>query len=366
MNKFVIYISLALTFMLSVAGAADAQIATSMRSLDDFTIDTDIHSLRNAAVPAFHYSFDDYTQFAPAALVLGLKSCGYESRTKWGGMIVSDAFSLGILSAATYGLKYTVKRMRPDCSERTSFPSGHSGRAFAAAAVLDKEYGWRSPWFSIGGYTVAAVTGVSRILNDRHWMSDVVAGAALGVGSVHLGYYLADLIFKGKHLYDGYEKPVFEYDPGQKHYVAELLFARRFILGSESQKNAGVLPFRGSLAGLQTDIPVIPGAGVTGRFTASSMTYKDEHTSVLYSATAGGYWNLPFARRFEFQTRAGAGYAGMSGESGLDITAGAGLSFMLDSNFKIKALAEYDSIGLLPSTPWIHSFLIGYSVPWFW
>ena len=144
MNKFVIYISLALTFMLSVAGAADAQIATSMRTLDDFAIDTDIHSLRNAAIPAFHYSFDDYTQFAPAALVLGLKSCGYESRTKWGGMIVSDAFSLGILSAATYGLKYTVKRMRPDCSERTSFPSGHSGRAFAAAAVLDKEYGWRS------------------------------------------------------------------------------------------------------------------------------------------------------------------------------------------------------------------------------
>ena len=96
------------------------------------------------------------------------------------------------------------------------------------------------------------------------------------------------------------------------------------------------------------------------------MTYKDEHTSVLYSATAGGYWNLPFARRFEFQTRAGAGYAGMSGESGLDITAGAGLSFMLDNNFKIKALAEYDSIGLLPSTPWIHSFLIGYSVSWFW
>ena len=39
---------------------------------------------------------------------------------------------------------------------------------------------------------------------------------------------------------------------------------------------------------------------------------------------------------------------------------------MLDSNFKIKALAEYDSIGLLPSTPWIHSFLIGYSVSWFW
>lgn len=364
MKKFVIYISLALTAMLSAAGTAEAQVADFV-PYTRHSIDSDIYNLRFAIAPDFDYAYDDYIQYAPAAVMLGLKACGYQGRTKWGGMLVSDAFSVGIMTVTVRGIKYLVNRSRPYGGDH-SFPSGHTATAFMSATLLHKEYGWRSPWFSIGGYTVAAVTGVSRILNNAHWMSDVVAGAALGIGSVHLGYYLTDLIFKGKHIYDGYEKPVFEYDPGQKHYVAELLFARRFILGSESQKNAGALPFRGSLAGLQTDIPMIPGTGVTGRFTASSMTYKDEHTSVLYSATVGGYWNFPFARRFELQTRAGVGYAGMRGESGMDLTAGAGLSFMLDNNFKIKALAEYDSIGLLPSTPWLHSFLIGYSVSWFW
>ena len=65
-----------------------------------------------------------------------------------------------------------------------------------SATMLYKEYGWRSPWFSIGGYTIAAATGVSRILNNKHWMTDIAAGAAVGIGAVHLGYYLTDLIFK--------------------------------------------------------------------------------------------------------------------------------------------------------------------------
>jgi hypothetical protein len=230
------------------------------------------------------------------------------------------------------------------------------------ATMLYKEYGWRSPWFSIGGYTVAALTGVSRIMNNAHWLSDVMAGAAVGIGSVHLGYYLTDLIFKGKHLYDGYEKPVFEYNTDQKHYVAEMFFARRFILGD---KTLG-LPFRGSVAGVQTDIPVVPGAGLSARVYAGSMKYSVESTSAAFSASAGGFYNVPFAKRFEFQARGGLGYAGMNGKNGMNLTAGAGLSFMLDNNFKIKGFAEYEAIGLLPASPWIHSILLGYSVGWFW
>jgi hypothetical protein len=56
----------------------------------------------------------------------------------------------------------------------------------------------------------------------------------------------------------------------------------------------------------------------------------------------------------------------MDSKNGIDLSAGAGLSFMLDSNFKIKGFADYEAIGLLPTTPWIHSILLGYSVAWFW
>jgi hypothetical protein len=364
MKKYIIYICLAIASALLSTSEAEAQIANTVPQ-PNFTIDTDIYELRFATMPNFHYIYDDITQYAPAALTVGLKAFGYEGRTKWGGMLVSDAFSVGIMAATVKGVKYIVNRQRPIGSPDGmdhSFPSGHTATSFMTATMLYKEYGWRSPWFSIGGYTVAALTGVSRIMNNAHWLSDVMAGAAVGIGSVHLGYYLTDLIFKGKHLYDGYEKPVFEYNIDQKHYVAEMFFARRFILGD---KTLG-LPFRGSVAGVQTDIPVVPGAGLSARVYAGSMKYSVESTSAAFSASAGGFYNVPFAKRFEFQARGGLGYAGMNGKNGMNLTAGAGLSFMLDSNFKIKGFAEYEAIGLLPASPWIHSILLGYSVGWFW
>lgn len=364
MKKLLIYICILIASVLSSAADAKAQVANPVPK-PRFTMDTDIYELRFATMPNFSYMYDDVTQYAPAALVIGLKAFGYESRTKWGGMLVSDVLSVGIMTATVKGVKYMVNRQRP-YGGKHSFPSGHTATSFMTATLLYKEYGWRNPWFSIGGYTVAALTGVSRIMNNAHWMSDVVAGAAVGIGSVHLGYYLTDLIFKGKHLYDGYEKPVFEYDTNQKHYVAEMFFARRFILG-DSDKSAEIgLPFRGSVAGVQTDIPVVPGAGLTGRVYAGSMKYSQESTSAVFSASAGGFYNIPFAKRFEFQARAGMGYAGMNGKNGMNLTAGAGISFMLDSNFKIKGFAEYETIGLLPASPWIHSILLGYSVGWFW
>lgn len=364
MKKYLIYICIALASALLSASDADAQIANTVPQ-PNFTIDTDIYELRFATMPNFSYMYDDITQYAPAALTVGLKVFGYEGRTKWGGMLVSDVFSVGIMAGTVKGIKYIVNRQRPFGGDH-SFPSGHTATSFMTATMLHKEYGWRSPWFSIGGYTVAAVTGVSRIMNNAHWLSDVMAGAAIGIGSVHLGYYLTDLIFKGKHIYDGYEKPVFEYNADQKRYAAEMFFARRFILGNKANNEALDLPFRGSVAGVQTDIPVVPGAGLSARFYAGTMKYSAESTSAVFSASAGGFYNIPFAKRFEFQARAGMGYAGMNGKNGMNLTAGAGLSFMLDNNFKIKGFAEYEAIGLLPASPWIHSILLGYSVGWYW
>ena len=58
----------------------------------------------------------------------------------------------------------------------------------------------RSPWFSVAGYGVAAATGVMRVLNNRHWVSDVMSGAGIGIMSTELGYAIGDLFFKGKGL----------------------------------------------------------------------------------------------------------------------------------------------------------------------
>ena len=98
-------------------------------------------------------------------------------------------------------IKYSAKEMRPDGSTANSWPSGHTANSFVGATVLHKEYGLtRSPWFSVAGYSIATATGVMRVLNNRHWVSDVMSGAGIGIFAGEVGYALADLIFKGKGL----------------------------------------------------------------------------------------------------------------------------------------------------------------------
>lgn len=163
--------------------------------------DDHFHDLRNSYIPKFQNHYDDYLQYAPAIAMLGLKVAGVEGRSSWGRMLVSDAFSAGLMALTVNSLKYSVKVRRPDGSTRNSFPSGHSATAFMAATMLHKEYGLtQSPWYSIGGYTVATATAVSRMMNNRHWLSDVMVGAGIGILSTEIGYLLADLIFKDKGL----------------------------------------------------------------------------------------------------------------------------------------------------------------------
>ena len=335
--------------------------------------DSDINSLRNSSLQNFRFTYDDWLQYSPAGAMILMKACGYESRSSWPRMLVSDAFSVGIMATAVNGLKYTVQRPRPDGSRNNSFPSGHTATAFMTATMLYKEYGWRSPWFSIGGYTLAAATGVSRILNNKHWMTDIAAGAAIGIGAVHLGYYLTDRIFKEKGITDIYAPTRFIYDPSEKHYVAELLFGHRHFIGQEGMKDMGRTPLRGGSVGLSTDIPVIGGTGLTARATASSLIWSAGNSTEMYSTMAGGYWNHHFIGRLEFQAHALAGYAWFTEASesaglsdGFDIAAGVSLSLLLDSNFKIKAFVDFESVACRPSAPWLNSAVIGWSSAWFW
>lgn len=168
--------------------------------------DRGFRDLRNTYAGRFGYSYDDYLQYAPAALMIGLKIGGVEGRSSWGRMAVSAGFSAALMAATVNSIKYTAGVMRPDGSKVNSFPSGHTATAFMSAALLQKEYGRRSPWYGAAGYTMATATGVSRILNNRHWLSDVLMGAGIGVLSVELGYLLGDLIFKERGLLHDWEQ----------------------------------------------------------------------------------------------------------------------------------------------------------------
>ena len=157
--------------------------------------------LRNSYISNFNNHYDDFLQYSPAVAMLALKTAGVESRSSWPRMLVSGLFSAGIMAAAVNSIKYTTKVMRPDGSTRNSFPSGHSATALMTATLLHKEYGMtRSPWYSFAGYSVAITTAVSRMMNNRHWLSDVMVGSGIGVMSAETGYLLADMIFKDKGI----------------------------------------------------------------------------------------------------------------------------------------------------------------------
>ncbi len=83
-----------------------------------------------------------------------------------------------LTQSLTLGVKLIVRRERPDGSNQASFPSGHASGAFASATVLQRHYGWR---VGVPAYAVAGYVATSRLNEGRHYLSDVVFGAAVGI-----------------------------------------------------------------------------------------------------------------------------------------------------------------------------------------
>lgn len=156
---------------------------------------------RNNFIPSYENRFDDNLQVVPVGISTILNFAGYHGRSSTKRYLVSTALSYGWCALFVNSIKYSAKEMRPDGSTANSFPSGHTATAFTAATILHKEYGLtRSPWWSILGYGCATTTGIMRTLNNRHWISDVLVGAGIGVISTDLGYAVGDLIFKKKGI----------------------------------------------------------------------------------------------------------------------------------------------------------------------
>jgi hypothetical protein len=86
--------------------------------------------------------------------------------------------SLAIAQGMTQLLKYTTRRERPDLSGRTSFPSGHAADTFAFATALERHLGWRG---AVPAYIVSSYVAISRLPSNRHWLSDTVFGATVGI-----------------------------------------------------------------------------------------------------------------------------------------------------------------------------------------
>lgn len=156
---------------------------------------------RNNFIPSYKNVMDDYIQFVPAWAALGMNALGYKGRSSFDRLFVSAGFSYAFMGVFVNGIKYTAKEMRPDGSTANSFPSGHTATSFVSATIMHKEYGQtKSPWWSVGAYGIATLTGIMRTLNNRHWISDILVGAGIGIISTDLGYMMADFWYKNRGL----------------------------------------------------------------------------------------------------------------------------------------------------------------------
>lgn len=136
----------------------------------------------------FRTSADNYLQFVPIAAMFGFKLSGIKSRSDLLNQTIITAKSEILVVAIVSTMKHFIHDVRPDGSADNTMPSGHTAQAFASATLLDMEYRDTSPWISVGGYLCATATGFFRVANNRHWASDVLVGAGIGIASVKLVY----------------------------------------------------------------------------------------------------------------------------------------------------------------------------------
>lgn len=144
---------------------------------------------RNEHFPNFHTHVDDYLQYAPIAAVYTMDAYGYKARHDFVNRSAILLKGELLLSGIVFASKYTFHNLRPDGSTYNSFPSGHTAQAFAAATFLTEEYGSTYKWMPYVAYAAASSVGGLRMANNRHYISDVLMGAGIGILTMKLAYW---------------------------------------------------------------------------------------------------------------------------------------------------------------------------------
>ncbi|MCB2410709.1 phosphatase PAP2 family protein [Hymenobacter lucidus] len=130
---------------------------------------------------------DNFLQFAPYAGLAILSTFNIQLHDDRVNTLLLIAKSEAIMLASVHITKRLTNIDRPN-GQAYAFPSGHTAQAFLAASIVHTELRDKSPWYGIGAYTVATSVGVLRMINNKHWEADVLAGAGIGIFSAHLTY----------------------------------------------------------------------------------------------------------------------------------------------------------------------------------
>jgi membrane-associated phospholipid phosphatase len=148
----------------------------------------DLHNDVRHVFGDYRNHVDDFLQWAPYLEIPAVLLAGVESRNDRVNLGLILVKSELIMLSSVYLVKTLTHVQRPDRSDNLSFPSGHTAQAFLAASIVHTEFRDKSQWYGIGAYTLAGSVAAFRMINDKHWESDVIAGAGFGILSAHLAY----------------------------------------------------------------------------------------------------------------------------------------------------------------------------------
>ncbi|UYQ94543.1 phosphatase PAP2 family protein [Chitinophaga horti] len=165
----------------------------------DDAIKMEIKEMRNVNMRDFSTKIDNYLQYSPVVIAYGLDALGVKSRNP----VIERSLILAKGAVLNYvtvnALKRVTRQLRPDETTYNSWPSGHTANAFAAATFLSEEYKHRFKWMPYAAYGLASTVGALRIANNRHYISDVLAGAGFGYLSMKVAYWTHQYRWSKKH-----------------------------------------------------------------------------------------------------------------------------------------------------------------------
>jgi hypothetical protein len=148
--------------------------------------------IRNQVGNNYEFRIDDYMVYAPIVELYLADILGVKSKNHWFDQTKYLLFSNLLSGGVTHGLKQLIDKERPN-GGHFSFPSGHTELVFTNATVLKNEFKDSSPLLAYSGYGFAIATGTFRMINNKHWFSDVLVGAGIGILATEIVYHFEPL-----------------------------------------------------------------------------------------------------------------------------------------------------------------------------
>ena len=133
--------------------------------------------------------FDDYIQYIPLTLHLGLGLTGIPSRHGIWDRLIESALAHAVCGIIMWPSKTLFHTLRPNEVNYVSFPSGHSAFSFTGAELVRMDYGWA---WGAGAYGISTTVAFMRVWRNWHWLSDVLMGAGVGILSAQVGGWLLE------------------------------------------------------------------------------------------------------------------------------------------------------------------------------